>query len=69
MARAVSASTGSACNAGELRSSHVMRAIGLSEVQAGQVARFSFGRENTEDEARWAAHQLSLALERLRAQA
>lgn len=40
----LAASTGSACAAGELRASEVLRAIGLSEEEANQVVRFGFGR-------------------------
>jgi cysteine desulfurase len=40
----LAASTGSACAAGELRASDVLRAIGLSEDEANQVVRFGFGR-------------------------
>lgn len=40
----LAASTGSACAAGELRASEVLRAIGLSEDEANQVVRFGFGR-------------------------
>lgn len=40
----LAASTGSACTAGELRASPVLRAIGLSEDEANQVIRFGFGR-------------------------
>lgn len=69
LASCVSASTGSACNAGELRASHVLRAIGLSEAQAGQVVRLGFGRDNSEEEARWVVEQLSEALQRIRTQA
>lgn len=69
LAWGVSASTGSACNAGEVRASHVLRAIGLSEAHARQVVRLGFGRDNTEEEARWVAIQLSETLKRMRAQA
>jgi cysteine desulfurase len=55
----VSASTGSACAAGELRASHVLRAIGLSEEDATSVLRFGFGRSTSCDDARRAAHVLA----------
>jgi len=69
LASSLSASTGSACNAGELRASHVLRACGLSEAQAGQVMRLGFGRHNSADEARWVAAQIRNALQHIRAQA
>jgi cysteine desulfurase len=55
----VSASTGSACAAGELRASHVLRAIGLSEQDATSVLRFGFSRTTSHDGARRAAHVLA----------
>ena len=54
----LSASMGSACTAGELRASHVLRAIGLDETQAWQVVRIGFGRGNTLQDAEAAAHIL-----------
>ncbi len=42
----ISASTGSACTAGQLRSSHVLRAVGFSEEQARQVVRITLGRSS-----------------------
>lgn len=49
------ASTGSACTAGELHSSHVLRAIGLSEEQASEVIRLGFGRGTSIPDAERAA--------------
>jgi cysteine desulfurase len=43
----VSASSGSACSAGSVEPSHVLRAMGLSEARASSLVRFSLGRENT----------------------
>ena len=43
-------SAGSACSSGTLRTSHVMAALGLSDVEAGQIIRVSFGRNTTRDE-------------------
>ncbi|MGE4070209.1 MAG: cysteine desulfurase family protein [Lysobacterales bacterium] len=47
----LSASTGSACVAGELRASAVLRALGLTEQAASEVIRFTFGRSNHPDDA------------------
>lgn len=55
----LSASTGSACSAGELRASHVLRAIGLDEDAARRVVRIGFGRSNTVEQARVAARQIA----------
>lgn len=38
------ASTGSACTSGELKASHVLRAIGLNETESSEVVRLGFGR-------------------------
>lgn len=59
LARSLSASTGSACSAGELRASHVLRAIGMSECVARQVIRLGFGRSSTLAQARHAAGMLA----------
>ncbi len=48
--RGVCCSAGSACRTGSLQSSHVLRAMGLSEEAARGSLRFSLGRFNTEAE-------------------
>ena len=48
--RDVAFSAGSACASGSGRSSHVLRAIGLSEAEARQSIRLGFGRYTTADE-------------------
>lgn len=58
----LSASTGAACRSGELRGSHALRALGLSEAQAGQVIRISFGRSSLLTEANEAAALLADAI-------
>jgi cysteine desulfurase len=50
--RAIAFSAGSACASGSGRSSHVLRAIGLSEAQARSSIRLGFGRYTGEDEMR-----------------
>lgn len=59
----LSASTSSACAAGELRASHVLRAIGLTEAEAMEVMRLGFGRCTTLHEARAASNLVCDALE------
>ena len=44
----VSASTGSACQAGVAEPSHVVMAMGRSEADARSVLRFSLGRTSTD---------------------
>ena len=48
--RDIAFSAGSACASGSGRSSHVLRAIGLSEAQARASIRLGFGRYTTEAE-------------------
>ena len=43
----ICASSGSACSAGSLEPSHVIRALGLGENLAHSLVRFSLGREST----------------------
>jgi cysteine desulfurase len=46
----IAASTGSACHAGRVELSPVLRAMGVSEEAAGGAVRFSLGRPTTADE-------------------
>lgn len=46
----LAASTGSACSSGTIEPSHVLQAIGLSEVEARNSIRFSLGLSSTLDE-------------------
>jgi cysteine desulfurase len=43
----ICASSGSACSAGSLEPSHVVRALGVEESLANSLVRFSLGREST----------------------
>lgn len=58
----LSASTSSACASGDFKASHVLRAIGLSEVEAMQVVRFGFGGTTSVQDAELAAHDVCSAL-------
>lgn len=58
----LSLSTGSACTSGDLRASHVLRAIGLSEDDAQSVIRVGFGRYSTLAEAKVAASIITAAV-------
>jgi cysteine desulfurase len=46
----ICASSGSACSAGSLEPSHVVRALGLGDELANALVRFSLGRETTAEE-------------------
>lgn len=63
----LSASTGSACTSGELRASHVLRALGMSECAASEVVRVSFGRASTLEQAQRAASIFQRSIQRQRA--
>jgi cysteine desulfurase len=60
----LAAATGSACTSGIPEPSHVLRAIGLSDDEAGASIRLSVGRYSTEEELAEAAHILGAALEK-----
>jgi len=51
----VSASTGSACNAGLIEPSYVLRALGLNNDEINGSIRFGFGRQSAIEEIVWSA--------------
>ncbi len=59
--RDIAFSAGSACASGSGRSSHVLRAIGLSETQARSSIRLGFGRYTGEAELRDAVDAIAAA--------
>ena len=59
-------SAGSACTAGSIHPSHVLRAMGFSTERARGSLRFSFSRFNTEQEVDKALYELTKAVEKLR---
>jgi len=61
LASEVLISTGSACTSGQIESSHVLRALGLTHKQAKSTIRVLFGRYNTTSEATEAAMLLAAA--------
>lgn len=63
----VAVSTGSACSSGTLEPSPVIRALGVNDELARGSIRFSFGKDNTEEDVDYAVEVLSKAVERLRA--
>lgn len=48
--KGICVSTSAACNSGNLKTSHVLLALGLNEQQAKSTIRISYGRYNTLDE-------------------
>lgn len=63
----VAASTGSACNVGARKPSHVLRAMGRSEREVRGSLRLSFGRANREGDVDLAFARLERAVEQLEA--
>jgi len=62
----VAVSTGSACSSGTLEPSPVIRALGHNDELARGSIRFSFGKDNTEEDVDYAVEVLVAAVERLR---
>src|SRR5437879_10583967 len=62
----VAVSTGSACSSGTLEPSPVIRALGRDEELARGAIRFSFGKDNTDDDVDYALAALTGAVESLR---
>jgi cysteine desulfurase len=62
----VAVSTGSACSSGTLEPSPVIRALGRDEELARGAIRFSFGKDNSEEDVEYALEALQRAVESLR---
>jgi cysteine desulfurase len=62
----LAASTGAACNSADKTPSHVLLAMGQSPAQARSSVRFSFGRENTDEQIDRAALLVAQAVTLLR---
>ena len=65
--RDIAFSAGSACASGSGRSSHVLRALGLTDAQARSSIRIGFGRYTTEEELLTAIDRIKAAAEAQRA--
>jgi len=62
----VAISTGSACSAETSKSSHVLRAIGLSDKDVASSIRISIGRFTTMEEIQYVCNELANAVNRIR---
>lgn len=59
-------STGSACSAGAVSPSHVLKAMGYADERAKSAVRFSFGKYNTAAEADKTVEELKSAVAKIR---
>jgi len=62
----VAVSTGSACSSGTLEPSPVIRALGRDEELARGAIRFSFGKDNSDEDVDYVVEVLARAVESLR---
>jgi cysteine desulfurase len=63
----ICASSGSACSAGSLEPSHVMKAMGIPPDQSNALIRFSLGRDNTTEEVEYVAARLLQVISQVQA--
>ena len=64
--KGIASSTGSACSSNKLTASHVLKAIGLEDVDSHGSLRLTIGRENTEEEVDIVIKELFPIIEKLR---
>ncbi len=63
----IAVSTGAACSSESMKTSHVLKAIGLSDEEAGSAIRFGIGRFNNEDEIAYTVKMVVETVKKLRA--
>lgn len=62
----IAVSIGSACDTGSIEPSHVLKAIGKSEIEAREVVRFSISKYNTNAELDYVIEKVAETVEKLR---
>ncbi len=64
--KGIAVSTGSACSAGAVKESHVLKAMGLGSGRVKSAVRFTFGKYNTLNEVDEALAELKIIVKKLR---
>ena len=64
--KGIASSTGSACSSKKHYTSHVLKEIGLNEIEAMSSLRLSIGRDNTEKEVIYVSDVISKIVDKLR---
>lgn len=64
--KGIAVSTGSACSAGAVTSSHVLTAMGLNQNRVKSAVRFTLGKYNTDEEVEKVVEALKSAVEKIR---
>lgn len=64
--KGIAVSTGSACSAGAVKESHVLKAMGLDKGRVKSAVRFTFGKYNTAEEIDATVKELKAAVKKIR---
>ncbi len=64
--KGIAVSTGSACSSGAVKLSHVLTAMGLDEKRVKSAVRFTFGKNNTQEEVDTTVRVLRGVVEKIR---
>lgn len=64
--KGIAVSTGSACSAGAVKESHVLKAMGLDGGRVKSAVRFTFGKYNTAEEVDTTVKELKAAVKKIR---
>ena len=64
--KGIAVSTGSACSAGAVKESHVLKSMGLEEDRVKSAVRFTFGKDNTLEEVKTTVAALKEIVKKIR---